>query len=107
LRDLPRPAFTQALVSVYASLNYFHPFPEGNGRSTQVLLSQLAVGAGYHLDFAKVTRSAWNTAAAVSVPQRNNREPGFTLPANLEPMLQVFTALVVPHPRDQVQLFSN
>ena len=53
--------------------NHTHPFPEGNGRNTQTLLSQLARDAGYELRFANIDKRSWDMAVARSMPQVNAR----------------------------------
>ena len=64
--------------------NHIHPFPEGNGRSTQTLLSQLAREAGYELRFANIDKRSWV------------REPLLTRPADAKPIRAAFKAIVVP-----------
>ena len=54
LRGLSRSDFLNELVDLYISLNYLHPFREGNGRVQRLYLRQLAQRAGYHLNFAGV-----------------------------------------------------
>lgn len=34
--------------------NNIHPFREGNGRTQRVFISQLALNAGYEMDFANI-----------------------------------------------------
>lgn len=51
---LPRHSFLKELTDFYASLNYLHPFREGNGRTQRVYFRQLAIRAGYHLDFSAI-----------------------------------------------------
>lgn len=75
LKGLKQDDFTAGLTTVYVKVNYMHPFPEGNGRSTQTLLSQLAREAGYDLNFANVDKGDWNHAAGRSMPQRNLSDP--------------------------------
>lgn len=58
--------FVERLAHHFADLNAIHPFREGNGRTLQTFLEQLAGEAGYTLDFSKVERGAWNAAAKES-----------------------------------------
>lgn len=46
--------FVRELADFYSSLNYLHPFREGNGRTQRLYFRQLAVRAGYKLDFSAV-----------------------------------------------------
>ena len=96
LKNLAQPEFAKRLAMVYVKLNHMHPFPEGNGRSTQTFLSQLALGAGYHLDFEKVAPADWNTAAARSMPQVNLREPGLQRPEDTRAIHRVFATISLP-----------
>lgn len=54
LCGLSREEFLRELVDLYISLNYLHPFREGNGRVQRLYLRQLAQRAGYRLNFAGV-----------------------------------------------------
>lgn len=51
---LPREDFVAELTDFYASVNYLHPFREGNGRTQRLYFRQLAQRAGYKLDFSAV-----------------------------------------------------
>jgi len=75
LKGLKKDEFVAGMAKLYVKVNYMHPFPEGNGRSTQTMLSQLAREAGYELNFGAVGKDAWNHAAARSMPQRNISDP--------------------------------
>lgn len=66
LRGLTAAEFLERLAHHFADLNAIHPFREGNGRTLQTFLEQLAGEAGYTLDFSKVERGAWNAAAKES-----------------------------------------
>lgn len=65
-----KPAFVGRLTQYYASINKLHPFREGNGRSTQEFISQLAKEAGYTIDYKKVDKAKWNLAARESAAGR-------------------------------------
>lgn len=54
LQGLSRSDFLDELVDFYISLNYLHPFREGNGRVQRLYFRQLAQRAGYRLNFAWV-----------------------------------------------------
>lgn len=61
-----RKGFVEGLSAFYADMNRLHPFREGNGRATRVLLSALAERAGYVLDQRRIENDLgqWNKAAA-------------------------------------------
>jgi cell filamentation protein len=54
------------LTNIFIEANRIHPFPEGNGRSLQVFMKQLAQEQNIELDFSKVNANEWNLASAVS-----------------------------------------
>jgi cell filamentation protein len=56
----------ETLASIFIGANRIHPFPEGNGRSLQVFMKELALEQGVKLDYSKVSASDWNAASAVS-----------------------------------------
>jgi len=42
------------MTDFYCVTNNLHPFREGNGRTQRVFLSQLALNAGYEMDFSSI-----------------------------------------------------
>jgi len=66
LRGLEKKEFAAEMGVVYGAVNQLHPFREGNGRMTREFMTQLAEGAGYSLDFKKVSPLQWNEAAIES-----------------------------------------
>lgn len=44
--------FVEEMTDFYCVTNDLHPFREGNGRTQRVFLSQLALNAGYEMNFA-------------------------------------------------------
>lgn len=60
----------EALVNIHQQLNHAHPFPEGNGRTLQVFMQQLAKEAGHNLDYTKVSKTDWNLASGKSAPNQ-------------------------------------
>ena len=53
-RRLNREDFVCEIADLYSSMNYLHPFREGNGRTQRLYFRQLAQRAGYILNFAEV-----------------------------------------------------
>ena len=51
LAHLPQPALAQRLAALYADLDYWHPFAEGNSRTLRVFTRQIARQLGYVLDW--------------------------------------------------------
>lgn len=101
LRGMSQPEFVAGLTKFYVVVNHAHPFPEGNGRSTQTLITQLAREAGYEVRFDAVDRERWNHAAARSMPQSNVREPALTRPAEPKLIHAVFKDITRPLERDR------
>lgn len=66
-RGLPEKDTAWKLADVMGTLNYIHPFREGNGRTQRLFIEQLAMNAGYDLDLTKISendmRDASRTAA--------------------------------------------
>lgn len=44
----------QKIWTLRTTVNYLHPFREGNGRTQRLFFRQLAERFGYHLDFSAV-----------------------------------------------------
>lgn len=65
LKDLSRPDFAKRLAHYYALWNAVHPFREGNGRSTRMIMGQLAANAGHMLDVQRIENGEgqWNEAS--------------------------------------------
>lgn len=53
-RGLPRDALITELADLYDSLNYLHPFREGNGRTQRLYFRRLAQWIGHNLNFSVV-----------------------------------------------------
>ena len=53
-KDLDMDDFVEKMTDFYCVTNNLHPFREGNGRTQRVFLSQLALNAGYEMDFANM-----------------------------------------------------
>ncbi len=65
LVDLERVEFAQGLAKFYKMWNAVHPFREGNGRATRMLMGQLAANAGWMLDVQRIENGdgQWNEAS--------------------------------------------
>ena len=53
-RGLPRDVLITELADLYDSLNYLHPFREGNGRTQRLYFRRLAQWIGHNLNFSVV-----------------------------------------------------
>lgn len=55
-----------ALTDIFIAANHIHPFPEGNGRTLQIFIQQLAREQNVTLDYTKVSAKEWSHASAIS-----------------------------------------
>lgn len=73
LKKLSREEFIPRLAHYLAELNALHPFREGNGRTTREFARQLALNAGYQLDWEKIPGTAEIINAFVDSFNLNNQ----------------------------------
>ncbi|MCP1311309.1 Fic/DOC family protein [Paenibacillus tyrfis] len=57
LKDLSMADFAKRASHYMAEINVLHPFREGNGRTQREFIRQLAVNAGYQLNWSRVDKS--------------------------------------------------
>lgn len=62
LVGLEQETFIERLAHYYCEINVLHPFRIGTGRAQRVFFEQLALHAGYSLDWRNVDVEAWNAA---------------------------------------------
>ncbi|WP_130100097.1 putative adenosine monophosphate-protein transferase Fic [Siccibacter turicensis] len=82
LVGLERDAFIERLAHYYCEINVLHPFRIGNGLAQRIFFEQLAIHAGYLLDWRDVDAQAWRDA---------NQEGAM---GNLEPLKTIFSKVV-------------
>jgi cell filamentation protein len=104
LKGLGKEEFAKRLASIYVKVNHMHPFPEGNGRSTQTFMAQLALEAGYHIRYDRIDPALWNAAAARSMPQVNKHEPGQKREADPRLIGRVFLHIVEPTRAKEIEI---
>jgi cell filamentation protein len=91
-----------ALVKIFASANHIHPFPEGNGRTLQVFMRQLAREQGIVLDYTRTSATEWNWASAVSgvygqaSKDAEGRNRLHQQPRDLKPITWIFATMAKP-----------
>jgi cell filamentation protein len=66
LRDLEAKDFTAWSAYYMAEMNMIHPFREGNGRAIREFMRQLALQAGYRIDWARVAPETLLKASIMS-----------------------------------------
>jgi len=72
LKGLRREEFVERAAHFLGEVNAVHPFREGNGRTQRAFFSQLAVGAGHHLAWERVSE-ARNNEAFIASHRGDNR----------------------------------
>ena len=87
LRGLPREPFIARLAYYYARLNQIHPFREGNGRTQRLFWGQVALHAGWYVDFVGMPKAANNEASRVASQE-----------GNLKPLIAMLDELTRPAP---------
>ena len=58
----PRETFVERLSWYYGEINVLHPFRLGNGLTQRIFFEQLAIHAGYLLDWRGIEPDAWSQA---------------------------------------------
>jgi cell filamentation protein len=97
-KDLSLEQQREQLVAVYVEANRIHAFPEGNGRSLQTFMKQLAGEQGLDLDFTRTNARDWNLASAVSGTHGRLFERQYLIaqPSDNEPIRKIFGEIVRP-----------
>ena len=66
LNGLPRDTFIERLSWFYGEINVLHPFRLGNGLTQRIFFEQLAIHAGYLLNWRDVDPAGWSAACQQS-----------------------------------------
>lgn len=72
LKELSKDKFIPRFAHYLAELNALHPFREGNGRTVREFARQLALNAGYQLDWEHIAKPAEIINAFVDSFNANN-----------------------------------
>ena len=67
LSDFSGENFIDEFTDLYCSLNYLHPYREGNGRIQRLFLSMLLDNIGKSIDFTKIDKDLFMIATIKSV----------------------------------------
>ena len=62
LVGLAQDKFIERLAHYYCEINVLHPFRIGNGLAQRIFFEQLAIHAGYTLDWRDIAVDVWNQA---------------------------------------------
>lgn len=82
LQGLPLAEFIARLAHYYCEINMLHPFRNGNGRAQRLFFEQVALHAGYLVDWRKAERESWLSA--------NQLAAG----GDLNPLIAIFAKVV-------------
>lgn len=74
LHGLDRERFVARLAHHYDQVNYLHPFREGNGRTQRIFWTQIAAGAGFDLDWSRVTGAENDQASRAAMERQDFTE---------------------------------
>ncbi len=61
------PEFTKRMAAIHSTIDYAHPFREGNGRTTRTMMGQIAKTHGYELNFQAPSREQWVEASIEAI----------------------------------------
>jgi cell filamentation protein len=67
LAGVDREDFLDRFAHYFAEVNALHPFREGNGRTQRAFFRQLALHAGWRVDFALLDPAEYNEACRLSL----------------------------------------
>lgn len=70
LRGLEVEQFSAKIAYYMSELNMIHPFREGNGRTIREYIRQLALKAGYIIDWSRLDHDALLNASIISVDKK-------------------------------------
>ncbi len=82
LVGLARTEFVKRLAHYYCEINVLHPFFVGSGRAQRVFFEQLAIHAGFILDWSDVDPDEWRAANQAGAL------------GDLTPLCEIFTKVV-------------
>jgi fido (protein-threonine AMPylation protein) len=104
LKGLDSEAFVERVTEVYAAWNAAHPFPEGNGRALNTMLTQLAREAGHEIAFRRIPGDLWLDAAEKSLPRIKIDDPHQQRAADLQEIREIFEYITDARPERSVPL---
>ena len=73
LVGLPKDEFVKKCAYYFCEINALHPFREGNGRSQREFIRELALNAGWSLDWYKVEPEEMLEASITSFDEDNSK----------------------------------
>lgn len=75
-KGLAKPEFIEKLADFMTDINILHPFRDGNGRSKRAFCVELAMQAGYKLQFEKAADKKWLIADEIAFDSSEDKNHG-------------------------------
>ncbi|MFL1616213.1 hypothetical protein GHT89_16575 [Acinetobacter baumannii] len=96
LKGIDKEQFVDKFTNLYAKINEIHPFEEGNGRATKLMMKQLANDAGYQVNFDQVEKREWNYACkrALSDQTRFHGSDQISMTKDIQLLKEVMNKIV-------------
>lgn len=109
LKNLDKNNFVDKFTDYYATINEIHPFEEGNGRATKLLMGQLAKEAGYDVNFQEAKREDWNYASKRSLTNQtyNYGSDQITQKKDIQLLKDVMESITSEIPKEKIQAKEN
>lgn len=104
LRGLDRGRFVARLAHHYDQVNYLHPFREGNGRAQRIFWTQIAAGAGFDLDWSRVTGAENDQASRAAMERQDFTELRGIFDRIVQPAAG---GRLTPERMEQLRVFAN
>lgn len=82
-RGLSKQDAANGMADAMCRLNAIHPFREGNGRTQRAFMEQLALNAGYELDFSHVTENDMRDASFAASVRDDTRLMRYLFRSNM------------------------
>jgi len=74
LSELSQDTFVARLAYYVVEMHVLHPFRAGNGRAQRIFFEQLALHAGYLLEWSALERDDWNRALNAALDSDGNMD---------------------------------
>ena len=104
LHGLDRDRFVDRLAHHYDQVNYLHPFREGNGRTQRIFWTQIAAGAGFDLDWSRVTGAENDRASRAAMERQDFTELRGIFDRIVQPAAG---GRLTPERMEQLRAFAN
>lgn len=90
--------FIDEFANIYGQLNQIHPFREGNGRTLQLIMSEMAKEAGYEVNYGMASKDDWNRTFEYDTLDNNEESLKNNVRDNTE-LEELFATITKPNKR--------